>query len=102
MKKKANFMVFDVKELIDDLEKGVVDILFEKKDGTNRLLKATLQSSYFRKPFISAEEAQSRANLLANEGETGKVPVIHCWDVEQNEWRSFRTDHVLSLQITNG
>lgn len=98
---KKSFMVINVDELIDDLRMGVVDIFFEKKDGTTRLLKGTLQPSYFTKPFINEEEKQARANSLAKDGEQ-KVPVLHCWDVQAQDWRSFRTDHVLTLQITNG
>lgn len=94
-------MVINVDELIDDLKLGVIDILFEKKDGTTRLMKATLQPYYFNKPPLTEIEKQFRADSLIKEGER-EVPVMHVWDVQEHDWRTFRLDKILSAQITNG
>lgn len=98
---KRAYLNFDTEELVDDLKHGVIDILFITKDDKTRLLKGTLQPSYFKKPFFNEDEKQARANFLTNANEK-EVPVLHVWDVEQNDWYSFRLDRVLSLQLTNG
>jgi len=100
-RKKPNYMAVNVDEVIDDLQMGVLDILFEKVDGTTRLLKCTLQPYYFKKAFLDENEKQARANSISKEGETN-VPVLHVWDVQEHDWRSFRLDRVLSIQLTNG
>ena len=99
-RRKPTFMIINMDEMINDLQMGVVAILFEKTDGSNRLIKATLQPYYFNKPFISEEEKQARSNWLA--GNEKDVPVITVWDVEQKDWFSFRTDKILTMQLTNG
>ena len=101
MIKRPNYLAINVDELVDDLKMGVLDILFEKVDGSTRLMKATLQPFYFNKPYIDEGEKQARADSLSKTGEN-QVPVIHVWDVQEKDWRSFRLDKVLSIQLTNG
>lgn len=94
-------MKIDDKGLVDDLKTAVVEILFEKVDGSQRLMKATLQSSYVSKPFPNEAERQRRADELAH-GSKEPVPVMHVWDVVDQEWRAFRLNKVLSCQLTGG
>src|SRR6185503_6629430 len=97
------YLNIDEKELIKDLQLGVVEILFEKKDGSNRLMRCTLQSSFFKKPYLSEEERINHANALAlNEADPTKVRVLHVWDVDVGDWRSFRVNRVLSAQMAAG
>ncbi len=91
----------DIDALIEDLKLGVVEILFEKKDGTSRLMKATLQSRYVRTRFPEEQVRQAIYDGL-NEGDPTPSPVLHVWDCDEGGWRSFRTDKVMSCQLTNG
>jgi hypothetical protein len=98
----ANFMKLNETEILNELRKAVLEILFEKVDGTNRLMKCTLQPSYFNKPIPTESERQDRANFLAQgETEPQKVRVIHVWDVDQSGWRSIRLDKIISIQLTS-
>jgi hypothetical protein len=84
------------------LQHAVVEIFFEKKDGSNRLMKATLQSNYFNAPLTESGK-QERANFLADgERDPSKIKVLHVWDVDEHGWRSVRLDRIISLQLTGG
>jgi len=97
------YLNMDEKELVNDLKLAVLEILFEKKDGTNRLMRCTLQPSYFSKPYLNEQQRAEHANFMAHgEAEPDKIRVLHVWDVEQKDWRSFRIDRVLSCQLTAG
>ena len=96
-----SYLQVNERELIKDLQLGVIEILFEKVNCENRLMRATLQPSYFGKPFLTEQERQHHANALAQgTQDPGQVRVLHVWDVEAKDWRSFRMDKILSMQLT--
>lgn len=72
-------------DLIKKLEKGVVSISFTKKDGTLREMACTLDSSIIPDEF--APKGVER---------TKPVDSLSVFDVEKNEWRSFRWDSLIS------
>lgn len=74
--------------LMEALHKNVVTIKFIKKDGTEREMKCTLQES-----FISPYEKKTDREKLASETN------ISVWDVENQGWRSFRYDSVISVNV---
>ena len=94
------FLKIDERSLVEDLQQSVVEVLFEKSDGSQRLLKCTLQPNFIRTaPFLSNEEKQQRADFVTKGAAPG-TKVIHVWAIEENAWRSFRLDKVLSCQQT--
>jgi hypothetical protein len=96
------FMKVDERSLISDLQTAVVEIFFEKKDGSNRLMKATLQKAYFAQPLTESGK-QERANFLSDgDPDPTKIKVLHVWDVDEHAWRSVRLDRIITLQLTGG
>lgn len=80
--KENNFMYDD---LINDLRDGICKVTFTKKDGTERLMKCTLNKNFM--PQIE----------FVKESKDVKEPnkeVIKCWDLDKEAWRSFRVDSV--------
>lgn len=85
--------MFDKTLLIEMLKQNVLDITFEKVDGTLRNMKCTLKESML--PSIPLDEAPA----------TGKVrkindDVLPVWDTELGAWRSFRVNSVKSVGIS--
>jgi len=77
------------KEMIDALKEGIAEVTFTKKDGTERVMKATLQSELLpRKPIIDTTNVAKRK---VNED------VIAVFDTDANGFRSFRIDSVISF-----
>ncbi len=73
-------------ELLERLEQGIVDILFTKRDGSNRLMKATLMMDLL--PPHAKEIMESRA-------ETSDLVTV--WDVEAPGWRSFHISTIVAI-----
>jgi hypothetical protein len=75
--------------LKEQLFNGVVEVEFEKSDGTLRKMKATLDPAVLPTPVASDDEINR--NRAPNE----EVQVV--WDIEANGWRSFRYDRLKSV-----
>jgi len=76
--------------LVDFLTEGVCKVTFTKKDGSERIMNATLHPSWLPQPEIKEEEG------------VDKVPnydIITVWDIDKDDWRAFRLD---SLKTFNG
>lgn len=79
-------------ELIGKLKNNVCVVVFEKKDGTERSMKCTLQEGII--PEATKEDPLSQKKIRSlNE------KVIPVWDTEKNSWRSFRIDSVKSFSV---
>lgn len=95
--RKENGMTYlsvDRQALINDLKQSVAEIRFQKKDGSSRTLKCTLQSNYLPEEY--------RENIREAANKDGNPEVLAVWDVEAKAWRSFRLDWVYSIQQLNG
>ena len=79
-------------ELIGKLKNNVCVVVFEKKDGTERSMKCTLQEDII--PQATKEDPLSQKKIRAINEE-----VIPCWDTEKEGWRSFRVDSVVSFEV---
>ena len=71
------------------LHEGVVDVLFTKKDGTDRFMKCTLSQDK-----IPAEFAPKGSNQKVNDES------IAVFDVEVKGWRSFRWESLKTVKLT--
>jgi len=80
-------MKYDYNELITKLQNAVVTVTFNKVDGTERVMKCTLQTHFL------PEEHRGKGPMLT---ETTPLTVA-VWDVEAHGWRSFRFDNVTSV-----
>jgi hypothetical protein len=77
--------------LKEDLKNGVVTVVFEKKDGTERTMRATLSDKYV--PQVLAEyDGQVPKNARQINDDVQPV-----WDIDAGAWRSFRYDSVKTL-----
>lgn len=91
--KRRNGMTYlsvNRQQLITDLKQTVAEIRFQKKDGSTRIMNCTLMRQYL------PEEYQHRQEEAANRD--GNPDVLAVWDVDANDWRSFRLDWIYSVQ----
>jgi hypothetical protein len=72
--------------LIGVLKHGIVNIQFNKKDGTVRDMKCTLQEG-----VVPVYETKTTRTLNDD--------VLFVYDVEKSDWRSFRLDSVISVNF---
>ena len=79
-------------ELIGKLKNNVCVVVFEKKDGTERSMKCTLQEDII--PQATKEDPLSQKKIRALNEE-----VLPVWDTEKSGWRSFRIDSVKSFSV---
>lgn len=80
--------MIDRETIIDQLRNGVVEISFEKKDGTERVMKCTL-----------AQNKIPEDKLPKGTGHSSTDDVQKVFDVEKQEWRSFRWDSLKTYTI---
>lgn len=70
------------------LKDSIVEITFTKKDGTERIMKCTLQEKYL--PETVGSERKKNEDALA------------VFDLDMNDWRSFRWDSIKKVQFSIG
>jgi hypothetical protein len=80
------------KWLLGLLETEVVEIEFTKKDGTDRVMKCTLQEDYL--PEVDG--------VIVFEKDRWKKDSLAVFDIEKEGWRSFRWDSVKAVRFTLG
>jgi hypothetical protein len=74
------------------LQEGVVSITFTKKDGDERVIKATLKEDLI--PFDMIPKGTS-TRKKSEESQS-------VFDVEKDEWRSFRWDSIKGFNFSIG
>ena len=72
--------------IIRMLESGIVNVKFTKTDGTEREMKCTLMEQ-FAKPHVKKTDREKKQN----------DNILAVWDVDKEDWRSFRLDSVISI-----
>lgn len=93
--------------LKDVLRREVVEVIFTKTDGTERVMKCTMQTSVIdegtklllERSESNTEKTQTRVKKSKSAQASDHITV---WDVEAQNWRSFRTrklTNVLTLII---
>ena len=70
------------------LREGIVEVNFEKSDGTLRKMNCTLVPEYMH---VEYSEEKSKRKTNPN--------VASVWDLDKNDWRSFRYDSVKSVNV---
>ena len=91
--------MIDKYALREDLKNGVVTVIFEKVDGTERTMRATLSDLYVPQvepQMLSEYDGQTPKNTrqLNDSVESNRMSV---WDIDAGGWRSFRYDSVKQL-----
>jgi hypothetical protein len=72
------------------LFENVVNVLFVKKDGTERKLICTLKPDLLPVQTDLEEAVQKK---------TANPDVLAVWDIENKGWRSFRYDSILGYMV---
>lgn len=80
--------MFTKENIMEFLRANVAEVRFTKSDGTIRHMKCTLREDLVV-PYVKKTDRVKEAN-------TDVVPVF---DVEKNEWRSFKVDSVQSISL---
>ena len=75
-----------LKKLLQD---EIVTISFTKKDGTKRDMKCTLSESKIPSEFAPKGSEKAKSD-----------EVLPVFDVEKQEWRSFRWDSINKIQFS--
>jgi hypothetical protein len=75
----------------DMLRESIAEVIFTKKDGTERVMRCTLNPEYF--PPIQQEA--SEVSEVRQKSNTS----LAVFDVEAQAWRSFRYDSVKEFSI---
>ena len=79
------------KWLLGLLETEIVEIEFTKKDGTERVMKCTLQEDYL-----------PEYDVIEIDKDRWKKDSLAVFDLEKEDWRSFRWDSVKAVRFTLG
>ena len=69
------------------LTKGVVKVVFTKKDGTERVTLCTLSEEYLPESYAGSGERKKSEETLA------------VFDIEEDDWRSFRWDSIKEIKF---
>jgi Fe2+ transport system protein B len=83
--------MIDKYRLKEELKKGVVTVVFEKKDGTERTMRATLSDNYIPQVLAEYDGQEAKPAKQLNDD------VQPVWDIDAGGWRSFRYDSVKTL-----
>ena len=87
--------MIDKYALKEDLKNGVVTVVFEKKDGTERTMRATLSDLYV--PQVEPTMLSEYDGNIPKKARQLNDNVQAVWDIDSNDWRSFRIDSVKQL-----
>lgn len=74
-------------EMIHQLKHDTITIVFTKKDGSKRVMQATLQQDLIQSPTYSSETARSNTN----------TNLLTVWDTEKDGWRAINIDTIKSF-----
>lgn len=83
-------MQYNRDEMLNTLRESVVDLSFEKvKDGAIREMRATLKQG------LIPEDKMPKSGSV--DQSVGGESTLRVFDLDLNEWRSFRIDKVISF-----
>lgn len=88
-------MLIDVNALVHELQNGVIEIRFIKKDGTPRVMRSTLDKHIVPPATETVSEDGVNSKQLLQESND---PLFHVWDIDAKGWRSFHTSQITSIQ----
>ena len=78
--------------LIEALTKHECTVTFTKISGETRVMPCTLKEDIIPKP---PADVASKSTVKRHENQN----VVSVWCLDKKEWRSFRVDNVVDLQI---
>jgi len=88
-KSKVNIVQHAKSELRDALHSGEVEVIFDKADGSRRTMRCTT------KPEMIPEDKYP----LGGKAPNTDPHLFRVFDLEKNEWRSFREERVVQYEV---
>jgi len=87
---KATFEKSEIEQALD--EGATVSVVFTKADGTERTMLCTKNSEVISEQYTAPEKKSTRERKDIS-------GVVAVFDLEKNDWRSFRLDSVKSYMV---
>ena len=78
--------------LLEALKNHECTVTFTKVNGETRVMPCTLKEDVIPKPPV---DVASKSTVKRHENQN----VVSVWCTDKKEWRSFRVDNVVDLQI---
>jgi hypothetical protein len=88
--------MIDKPQLINNLRKHILDIVFQKKDGSMRTMKCTLMPSYL--PALTEEQEAKLKDKPSQESTLTNIVTV--WEINVG-WRSFDINEVQDVQFAS-
>ncbi len=82
-------------ELLEKLKNNIMNINFEKRDGSTRKMKATLREDIIPKATKADPLSQTKIRNISPD-------VQPVWDMDNEGWRSFRWDRLIGANNVAG
>lgn len=79
--------MFTSEYVYDFLKQHIAVVNFTKVDGSQRRMRCTLKDSYLPETYRGKDQSVKES-----------VPTLRVFDLDLNEWRSFRVESVTSIQ----
>ena len=84
-------MIFNRDNIIELLHNNVATVTFTKVNGEERTMKCTLLSEHIPNATTTNGKVMTGRKESAN--------TVSVWDMDKNDWRSFRVDSVKSVSV---
>lgn len=81
--------MFDRETIKQNLSKCIGNVTFQKNDGTLREMQCTLMEEY----IPASKSFDDSAKLPRKQNDD----ILAVWDLEKNNWRSFRLDSITKI-----
>lgn len=97
------YMEVNEREITDSLSRSVLEVIFDKLNGEQRVMRCTLIKDMLppnRDP-IKVQQFHEHNSAELNAGLEKPKGVVTVWDLDTHGWRSFRVDRVVSAQALN-
>lgn len=79
---------YDKESLKQHLKEGVHTVVFQKKDGTERTMKCTLDPNRL---------VPQTEKIAVSKVRVENPDVLAVWDIDKQSWRSFRIDSIVTF-----
>ncbi len=89
--------MIDKYALKEQLHNGVVTVVFEKTDGTERTMRCTLSDLYV--PQVEPTMLSEYDGNVPKKTRVLNDNVQSVWDIDSGGWRSFRLDSVKQILV---
>lgn len=80
-------MMYKMEMMTDELQSNICEVEFTKVNGETRVMKCTLDPSIIPPATKKDPLSQKKVRAISEE-------VLPVWDVNKEQWRSFRLENV--------